>query len=123
MLELYAQINPQSRYANQHTGTPFPVRLAAGTDGYIFEGGPGGYYRYSDLQLFTKSGDQLTPIPHIAATPEGLDVITMVLTQRLEAAQCGHLYPPAVRQWAGIIRDMLDQIQRAAEQHWDDEED
>jgi hypothetical protein len=60
----FATIRQSSKYYNtQNTESPFPVELTTDAnqarDGYIFAGGPGGFYRYEDLYLFVQIGSDL----------------------------------------------------------------
>ena len=56
--QLYARVNPDSRYAAQDRGVPFPVSLNTNPnqvkDGYLIAGGPGGNYRPEDLDFYCK---------------------------------------------------------------------
>lgn len=51
---IYANVRRDSRYSAQRQKKPFPVQLRAGGE-YIWQGGPGGQYRTSDLDFFTQS--------------------------------------------------------------------
>jgi hypothetical protein len=66
MVGYFAQIKKSSEYAHQDNGKPFAVKLTANIsfarDGYIWEGGPGGYYRSKDINLIVRRED--TSIPH-----------------------------------------------------------
>ena len=51
--QLFARIRPTSEYAHQRSGNePFPVRLMPAFGAYPVQGGPGGQYRLSDVELF-----------------------------------------------------------------------
>ncbi len=58
MVQYFARIKATSEYAHQDPGMYFPVWLtdnpAFARDGYIWEGGPGGYYRSKDINLFVR---------------------------------------------------------------------
>lgn len=60
---LYAKIRKSSKYYDQNDlakadperwgGFPFPVYIEVGDpDGYVVQGGPGGQYRLSDVDLY-----------------------------------------------------------------------
>lgn len=59
--QLYANVNPSSRYAHQATKQPFPIQLESDphqiADGYLFAGGPGGSYRLEDLEFYHKRSE------------------------------------------------------------------
>lgn len=68
-MQLYAKIKKSSKYFNQnrlaemHGEFPFPVTIdpdkcydRAGDD-YPVQGGPGGQYRFADVNLFIKRSD------------------------------------------------------------------
>ncbi len=61
MIQYYARIKKTSEYAHQDPGTYFSVRLTDNSsfacDGYIWEGGPGVYYRSKDINLFVQDGE------------------------------------------------------------------
>jgi hypothetical protein len=124
MTELYARIHPMSRYAGQDNGEPFPVRLHEYlNDGYIWQGGPGGQYRHSDLQLFVKDGDELLPIRHVTQTGEDLEVIDMCLAKYTKRAKRGDMHPEFAISWARKLRYQLEQIEELAVANWVEEED
>ena len=51
--QLYAKIRSTSEYAHQNPGgEPFPVRLMPVFGAYAVQGGPGGQYRLTDVELF-----------------------------------------------------------------------
>ena len=51
--QLFAKIKKSSEYAHQRAGSdPFPVRLMPAFGAYPVQGGPGGQYRLSDVELF-----------------------------------------------------------------------
>ncbi|MFN3881461.1 MAG: hypothetical protein ACK4L8_08550 [Nitrincola lacisaponensis] len=126
MNELYAQIHPLSRYANQDNGKPFSVRLNDDpTDGYIWQGGPGGQYRHSDLLLFQKDNEDETLVPfrHITQTDECLQVVDMTLDLTLDSAKRGEIYPEYATQLTQKLRDKINDIERLARENWVDEDD
>ncbi len=65
-VQYYARIKKTSEYAHQDPGKPFPIRLTNNSgyarDGYIWEGGPGGYYRSKDINLFVRWKDELIKV-------------------------------------------------------------
>ncbi len=66
MIQYLARIKKSSEYAHQDPGRPFPVRLtdnpSYARDGYIWEGGPGGYYRTKDITLFVEDADTIRKV-------------------------------------------------------------
>ncbi|MBL4797199.1 MAG: hypothetical protein JKY50_07285 [Oleispira sp.] len=57
--QIFANLNPESKYFEwQQQEHPFPVSLVPDSDGYHWSGGIGGKYRTTDLDFFTKEGDQ-----------------------------------------------------------------
>lgn len=123
MTTLYARIRPNSRYACQDSGTPFPVKLKhSPTDGYLWEG-QNNQYRYSDLQLLQawKEGDELQQIPMFAAG-EGTEVVELVLGEYRALADNGRIDAQWISRWAADIQGRLDTIVAAAKAN-DQEED
>lgn len=70
MTQVYARIQPDSKYANQDPGELFPVAFEPDERGYVWKGGPGGCYRTRYLKLFFKFGDELESIPTFAKGDE-----------------------------------------------------
>jgi hypothetical protein len=68
MQQIYAKIKKSSKYFDQNRlaqedpqrwGFPFPVHVVAGgVGGYVVQGGPGGQYRLTDVNLFVIDGDR-----------------------------------------------------------------
>ena len=55
--QLFAKVKKSSEYAHQRTGNePFPVRLMPAFGAYLVQGGPGGQYRLSDVDLYVVEG-------------------------------------------------------------------
>lgn len=59
MQQLYMQIKRTSKYANQQSkkNTVYPVAIESGNGEYMVQGGPGGQYRMSDVNIFVKLDD------------------------------------------------------------------
>lgn len=119
----YARIRPSSKYFGQDTGKPFPVTLNAGDNrGYIWQGGPGGQYRHSDLMLFSGGPDDLQPIP-LFANGEERAYVQLALEEYKRLAEQGRLYPNAFGEWAQRVIDNLQTITAIAESTYKEEED
>ncbi|MCP8687721.1 hypothetical protein [Marinobacterium sedimentorum] len=122
---LYARIRPGSRYANQDRGTPFPVRLKhCPTDGYLWQGGIGGQYRHSDLQLLQAwdENSELQPIPMFAAG-ESTEVVELVMLELRAQADQGRMDAGWITRWAETIKAQLDTILISAETNNSDEDE
>lgn len=66
-LKYFARIKKSSQYSHQDTDKPFSVvpnttHFTYARDGYLWCGGPGGWYRHSDLNLFVEHDGQLVPV-------------------------------------------------------------
>lgn len=92
MTQVYARIQPDSKYANQDPGELFPVAFKPDRGGYVWIGGPGGRYRTSDLKLFFKCGDKLESIPTFTKGDEWTYFDRMLSHYETRANE-GELYP------------------------------
>lgn len=91
-MPLYARIRPESGYARQDNGEPFPVEFQPDNNGYIWLGGPGGQYRHSDLQLLLKEGENYLEIP-IFANGDEWGYLDQFANAYEYYAHQGQLYP------------------------------
>lgn len=119
--QIYARITPESDYAGQDPGQPFPVSFQPDRGGYIWKGGPGGQYRHSDLLLTFQLGDELESIPTFTKGDEWT-YFDRLLNHYEARAKEGELYP----EWFDRMIDerikRLRKIARTAKKTYEEEE-
>lgn len=120
MADLYAVIRPESKYANQSDGTPFPVRLGGDiTDGYLWHGGIGGRYRHSDLQLMQKVGGEFETVPFFYEERQYFDIL---LNRMEKDCAAGNYWADDFDRRIDLLVERLKKCKRVNRDNQDEEE-
>lgn len=119
---IFANVNPNSKYKDQRQPQPFPVVFELDSAGYHWKGGPGGRYKFSDLDLFIQRDGQQVPANTFAAG-EQVQIMESFLIDMKAQADAGDLYPDWIEKTAANWIKQLNTIAKTARKSYQEEEE